>query len=217
MSFPRISSLADCYSALDAAPAPPPRTPRSISMPSSSSSSSSSTAAAAASSPSSVPGVGAGNGRRMGGDDGVGVGDPVPPRGMLSVADYADVAVLAELAVCYSILPHLERGILPPPGVRSRSLPRSIAGRVRRSSLGWGCSAKEEEGEEEKRSSASSSSRTNPKLVGSVPDLVPSPPLPSPDSPRGGTGRRRRGRTLLLLLLLLLPLFLLRGASPSEG
>jgi hypothetical protein len=64
---------------------------------------------------------------------------PPPPRGMLSIQNYTDVAVLIEFLVCTSILPNLESNILTPVEERARYLlPKSLAGRIPRTCLLWG-------------------------------------------------------------------------------
>ena len=64
---------------------------------------------------------------------------PPPPRGMLSIQNYTDVAVFIEFLVCTSILPLLEPDILMSALDRSRrSLPKSMAGRIAKNALQWG-------------------------------------------------------------------------------
>ena len=64
---------------------------------------------------------------------------PPPPRGMLSIQNYTDVAVFIEFLVCTSILPYLEPDILMSALDRSRhSLPKSLAGRISKCALLWG-------------------------------------------------------------------------------
>ena len=64
---------------------------------------------------------------------------PPPPRGMLSIQNYTDVAVLIEFLVCTSILPHLDNNILTPVKERAKYLlPKSLAGRIPRTCLLWG-------------------------------------------------------------------------------
>jgi len=63
---------------------------------------------------------------------------PKPPRGLLSIADYTDVACILEFLVCTSLLPNLERSILPTSEERVRFLPKSLGGRLYRKSLLWG-------------------------------------------------------------------------------
>lgn len=65
---------------------------------------------------------------------------PPPPPGLLSIQNYTDIAVFMEFSVCTSILPLLQRNVLPCAQDRARySLPKSLAGRIPRSSLLWGC------------------------------------------------------------------------------
>ena len=64
---------------------------------------------------------------------------PKPPRGMLSIQNYTDIAVLLEFTVCTSILPNLQPNVLTPVEDRVRYLlPKSLAGRIPRQSLLWG-------------------------------------------------------------------------------
>ena len=65
---------------------------------------------------------------------------PPPPPGLLSIHNYTDIAALMEFLVCTSILPLLQQDILPTAQERARHLlPKSLAGRIPRSSLEWGC------------------------------------------------------------------------------
>ena len=65
---------------------------------------------------------------------------PPPPPGLLSIQNYTDIAVLMEFLVCTSILPLLQRDILLSAQDRARHcLPKSLAGRIPRKSLLWGC------------------------------------------------------------------------------
>jgi hypothetical protein len=67
-------------------------------------------------------------------------GKPRPPPGLLSIQNYTDIAALMEFLVCTSILPLLQRGILSSAEERARYfLPKSLAGRIPRRSLLWGC------------------------------------------------------------------------------
>jgi hypothetical protein len=64
---------------------------------------------------------------------------PPPPRGMLSIQQYTDIAVFIEFLVCTSIMPHLQSNILVSAEERvQHRLPSSLAGRIPRSSLLWG-------------------------------------------------------------------------------
>ena len=63
---------------------------------------------------------------------------PPAPRGLLSIADYTDVACILEFLVCVSILPNLESKVLPAAEERARYLPKSLGGRLHRRSLEWG-------------------------------------------------------------------------------
>ena len=64
---------------------------------------------------------------------------PKPPRGMLSLQNYTDIACLLELFVCTSIVPNLETGVLLPLEDRLKyHIPKSIAGRMPKSCLLWG-------------------------------------------------------------------------------
>lgn len=61
---------------------------------------------------------------------------PTPPRGMLSLQDYTDIACLLEFLVCRAILPILEPNILS--SIQDRiqyQLPKSLSGRLPRTSL----------------------------------------------------------------------------------
>ena len=71
------------------------------------------------------------NGRR-------GRNTPDAPRGLLSLSNYTDIACLLELTVCTSIIPLLERHVQSPIKDRTKHLPKSLAGRLHRSSLYWG-------------------------------------------------------------------------------
>ena len=62
---------------------------------------------------------------------------PAPP-GLLSLANYTDIACLLELIVCTSIIPLLEPFILSKVEERCKSIPRAMAGRIPRRSLLWG-------------------------------------------------------------------------------
>lgn len=65
---------------------------------------------------------------------------PPPPPGLLSIQNYTDIAALMEFLVCTSILPLLQRDILSSTEERVRHfLPKSLAGRIPRRSLLWGC------------------------------------------------------------------------------
>lgn len=85
---------------------------------------------------------------------GRGKNKPLPTKGMLSLKDYTNVACLLEFAICSSLLPrmgyysfldegkHVDRSkaiILVQQ--RSRSLPKSLAGRMSSKSLAWGMHA----------------------------------------------------------------------------
>jgi hypothetical protein len=64
---------------------------------------------------------------------------PPPPRGMLSIQHYTDVACLLEVLVCLGVMPHLEAGSLLSLADRVRyQLPKSLAGRMPRAALLWG-------------------------------------------------------------------------------
>lgn len=61
---------------------------------------------------------------------------PRPPPGLLSLAQYTNVACLLELTVCLGILPHLSSSwILAPIDQRVCHLPKSLAGRMPRQCL----------------------------------------------------------------------------------
>ena len=65
---------------------------------------------------------------------------PPPPPGMLSLQNYTDIGAFLEFWVCTSVLPLLEPCILFPVEDRARYfLPKSLAGRLSRPSLLWGC------------------------------------------------------------------------------
>lgn len=66
---------------------------------------------------------------------------PDAPRGLLSLSNYTDIACLLELTVCTSIIPLLERHVQSPIKDRTKHLPKSLAGRLHRSSLHWGTDA----------------------------------------------------------------------------
>ena len=63
---------------------------------------------------------------------------PIAPRGLLSLANYTDIACLLELIVCTSIMPLLEPFILSKVEDRCKTIPRAMAGRIPRRSLLWG-------------------------------------------------------------------------------
>ena len=63
---------------------------------------------------------------------------PIPPKGMLSIQDYTDIACLLEFTICTAIIPQLDENILLPIQDRIRLLPKTITGRLPRRSLGWG-------------------------------------------------------------------------------
>lgn len=64
---------------------------------------------------------------------------PAPPRGMLSIQHYTDVACLLEFTVCTFILPVLDPHVLSSLDDRIRHhLPKSLAGRMPRLCLTWG-------------------------------------------------------------------------------
>ena len=65
---------------------------------------------------------------------------PAPPRGMLSIQNYTDVACVLEFLICTSVMPHLNPFVVTPLQDRIRLLPKSIAGRLPRKSLGWAAS-----------------------------------------------------------------------------
>jgi hypothetical protein len=81
---------------------------------------------------------------------------PIPPRGMLSIQDYTDIACLLEFIVCTGILPSLvveeEEQIKSKKNSSSSSsssivddrirtnLPKSLAGRIPKNALRWGTS-----------------------------------------------------------------------------
>jgi hypothetical protein len=65
---------------------------------------------------------------------------PAPPRGMLSIQNYTDVACVLEFLICASVMPHLDPFVVTPLQDRIRLLPKSIAGRLPRASLGWAAS-----------------------------------------------------------------------------
>jgi hypothetical protein len=63
---------------------------------------------------------------------------PTPPRGLLSIQNYTDIACLLEFTICTSILPHLDPFVLSSIEDRVRyNLPKSLAGRIPKSSLAW--------------------------------------------------------------------------------
>jgi hypothetical protein len=62
---------------------------------------------------------------------------PPPPKGMLSIQNYTDIAALLEFSVCTSILPNLDPLVLPTARDRAQMLPKSLAGRLPRISLLW--------------------------------------------------------------------------------
>jgi len=65
---------------------------------------------------------------------------PPPPPGMLSLQNYTDIGAFMEFYVCTSILPFIEPCILFPVEDRARYfLPKSLAGRISRPTLLWGC------------------------------------------------------------------------------
>ena len=65
---------------------------------------------------------------------------PPPPPGMLSLQNYTDIGAFLEFWVCTSVLPLIEPCILFPVEDRARYfLPKSLAGRLSRPSLLWGC------------------------------------------------------------------------------
>ena len=65
---------------------------------------------------------------------------PAPPVGMLSLQNYTDIGAFLEFTVCTTILPFLEPSILFPAEDRARYfLPKSLAGRISKPSLLWGC------------------------------------------------------------------------------
>lgn len=69
---------------------------------------------------------------------------PLPPIGMLSIQNYTDIACLLEFTVLTSILPLLESHVLIKSEDRIRyQLPKSLAGRISRSSLEWGSSSQQ--------------------------------------------------------------------------
>ena len=68
----------------------------------------------------------------------VGKGKPTPPRGLLSLQAYSDIAALLEFLVCHSVLPLLDPNVLHSSEQRARVLPKAIAGRLPRHSLCWG-------------------------------------------------------------------------------
>lgn len=64
---------------------------------------------------------------------------PPPPRGMLSIQNYTDIAAILEFTVCTSLVPCIDDNILTPIQERAQYLlPKSIAGRLPRLSLLWG-------------------------------------------------------------------------------
>ena len=64
---------------------------------------------------------------------------PIPPKGMLSLQNYTDIACLLEFTICTSVLPILEPFVLISTEDRIRyHLPKSLAGRIPRNSLAWG-------------------------------------------------------------------------------
>ena len=65
---------------------------------------------------------------------------PLPPPGMLSLQNYTDIGAFFELWVCTSVLPLIEPCILFAVEDRARYfLPKSLAGRISRPTLLWGC------------------------------------------------------------------------------
>jgi hypothetical protein len=65
---------------------------------------------------------------------------PAPPRGMLSIQNYTDIACVLEFLICTSVIPQLDPCVVAPLQDRIRILPKSIAGRLPRASLGWAAS-----------------------------------------------------------------------------
>jgi hypothetical protein len=64
---------------------------------------------------------------------------PLPPIGMLSIQNYTDIACLLEFTVLTNVLPIMESNVLIKSEERIRyHLPKSLAGRIPRTSLAWG-------------------------------------------------------------------------------
>ena len=104
---------------------------------------------------------------------------PAPPRGMLSIAHYTDIACLLEFTVCTSILPWMDPNILLSskcysniPNMnnsstlpsdteryqefvlevtRGRRLPKSLAGRLPKNALAWGIIFRENIGKQQQK------------------------------------------------------------------
>ncbi len=66
---------------------------------------------------------------------------PDPPKGMLSLQQYTDIACLLEFIVCTWILPQLDPNVLISLDNRIRhNIPKSLVGRIPCTSLAWGAS-----------------------------------------------------------------------------
>ena len=63
---------------------------------------------------------------------------PKAPVGLLSLADYTDIACILEFLVTTSILPHLDSNILMDASKRTKVLPKSMRGRIQLKALLWG-------------------------------------------------------------------------------
>jgi len=87
---------------------------------------------------------------------------PTPPKGLLSLQNYTDVACLLEWTVCTSILPNLESNCTKSIQDRIRhSLPKSLRGRLPRSSLLWGEQQMQQQTKEMATISSNSSASLN--------------------------------------------------------
>ena len=93
---------------------------------------------------------------------------PPPPPGMLSIQNYTDIAVFIEFLVTCSILPLVQQNVLPSAQDRARySLPKSLAGRIPRASLLWGC-AVQNSTSEMNASETKLELRTTAAIIGNV-------------------------------------------------
>ena len=132
IALPIVEILARCYKILDDLPPSPP--PPTLTLP---------------------PSVNNNKSKRSSRDK------PIPPRGMLSIQDYTDIACLLEFIVCTGILPSMPVEEEGEEQIKSRSksktssssssssivddrirtkLPKSLAGRIPKNALRWGTS-----------------------------------------------------------------------------